>query len=182
MLYTWVKFSLLAHESHDLSQAETKISVATSWANYFFSQKMIRLEKKIIILSENFCEFAQLLTSYFCLSLRYITWFMSQQPKLTNTDVEQNSKKGQFPNEILNYGSLCLSGGWLAIFVTAWSFALFSIFLVFVWIRSRTCTTIRPKKKRNNSKMQLNFCSKEQMHRGNSLYTYKWTFMVAREL
>ena len=35
------------HESRDLSQAETKLIVVTNWANYFFSAKMVRFEKKM---------------------------------------------------------------------------------------------------------------------------------------
>ena len=56
-----VSFGLFAHESRDLSQAETKIIVATSWANEPFLLKMVRFEKKIIILSENTsCQFVNL--------------------------------------------------------------------------------------------------------------------------
>ena len=50
-LETWkdqgASFWLLAHESRDLSQAETKLIVVTNWANYFFSAKMVRFEKKM---------------------------------------------------------------------------------------------------------------------------------------
>ena len=92
LLYICARFWLLAHESRDLSQAETKITFVknrTSSQNgnyfhskwWFFSNLTISTEKKLICSACN--------KNYFCLSLRYMTWFMSQQIK-TNTDVEHD--------------------------------------------------------------------------------------------
>ena len=70
LLYICVSFGLFYHELHDLSK------------------------KIIVITSGNSCHFVNLF-SYFCFSSRYVTWFMSQQPK-TNTNVEHlNSKHSQ---------------------------------------------------------------------------------------
>ena len=45
VLYICASCCLLAHKSHDLSQAETRINVVTSWANCFSILKIIRFEK-----------------------------------------------------------------------------------------------------------------------------------------
>ena len=45
VLYICVGFWLLVHESRDLSQAETKIIVVTSWVEIFVSLEMVRFEK-----------------------------------------------------------------------------------------------------------------------------------------
>ena len=80
---------LLSHKSHDLSQAETRINVVASWTNNFPFLKIIRFEKKIIILSGSRCHFLNYLVYnkiFFCLRLKKITWY-TQQPT-TNTDGE----------------------------------------------------------------------------------------------
>ena len=60
-------------------------------SNQLFSVKMVRFENcfeslwvKVVVILWICSAFNM---SYFCLSLRFITWFMSQQPK-TNTDAE----------------------------------------------------------------------------------------------
>ena len=96
VLFIGYVFCLLAHESCDISQTETKISLVKSWTNSqqitaiftqitdFFSNLTILTEKKSIG--------SALKNNYFCLSLRWITWCMSQQPK-TNTHVKQLKPK-----------------------------------------------------------------------------------------
>ena len=44
-VYIYVSFLLLAHESRDLSESETKIIVVTSWVNQLFSVNMVRFEE-----------------------------------------------------------------------------------------------------------------------------------------
>ena len=82
---------LLALRTHDLSQAEKKITVVkpeqdSKMHNHFHSNR-----SKIVILSENSCHFVNLLrfdNSYYLLSLRYITWFISQQIKAWTNGVD----------------------------------------------------------------------------------------------
>ena len=80
VFYTPVSFWLLTHESHDLSQAETKIIVVTSWAN---SVKMVRFEK-IIILSEN-SQFAQIITEIIFVS----AWDKSRDSWVNSQELKQ---------------------------------------------------------------------------------------------
>ena len=85
-------FKLLADESRDLSQTENKITVVKvepiqKMHNHFYSNR-----SKIVILSENSWHFVNLLrfdNNYFLLSLRYITWFISQQIKAWTNGVDQ---------------------------------------------------------------------------------------------
>ena len=90
VLYICVSSWMLTQESRDLYQAETNLIVATSWANWLFSLKMVQVENKssfrveVVVILWICSAFNK---SYFCLNLRLITWLMSQQPK-PDTDVE----------------------------------------------------------------------------------------------
>ena len=92
VVYICVSFWLLAHESRDLSQNNCCYKLSKS---PFFHSKWPFWVKIIVILW--ICSAFN--TSYFCLSLRKITWFMSQQPT-TNTDVEHlwGKKEGEWPS------------------------------------------------------------------------------------
>ena len=82
VIYIWVGFWLLAHFTRDLSQAEKKITVVTSWANAQNDNYFIQNGRSCHFVSCSACN-----NKYSFLSLRQVTCFMGQEPK-TNTDVE----------------------------------------------------------------------------------------------
>ena len=82
---------LLADKWSDLSQAEKKITVAKSKQ----IQKMATILHKLTTFDHShFVNLHRFDNSYFLLCLRWIMWFMSQQPK-TDTDVEHLSESDE---------------------------------------------------------------------------------------